>query len=401
MRLGRLARGGFAAVVGSLALAVVTAAPASAAPQVVLESDTVVLGETVHVRGTGWPVGDFLTVEFCGNYAVNGSADCVLESSTQAAVSRDGTFFASIPIEHPRAYCPCVIRVTAPSLPQSVKHLVQVAGIADSVDGIVRDDAPQIARSLAVTSVEVSGDGPVQAWFGAAPRRTLLLTVENRGNVTVHDPPLSVFVGKGPDPSGHVDPVSLGSIAPGESVVVEVPVELPPLAIGGYSIAGTISGFGPPVRFEARTSAYPWGLFIVACGVLVQVALVALRNRLRRRLLERHELQVRFIDREPVEVRRVDGARSVVVRREPTVDLAAFERHDIVPADGARPPDELVDADRAVVDAAESLVHAAAARTGSSSVPAARDSRGFILMAGPADDLLPSGSSSTRRNRRR
>jgi len=60
-------------------------------------------------------------------------------------------------------------------------------------------------------------------------------------------------------------------------------VPVGPVAFGTYRIAGRAIGYGSATPFTAHTSVAPWGLVIVAI-VAVQVVLLSLRNRVRRRL---------------------------------------------------------------------------------------------------------------------
>ncbi|MEZ5165421.1 MAG: hypothetical protein R2695_02650 [Acidimicrobiales bacterium] len=86
----------------------------------------------------------------------------------------------------------------------------------------------------------------------------------------------------GGDPATAIDPPSIEAIAFGESATVQVDLQLPRFAVGTYAVVGTVSGVDPPARFRAETSHVPWLLFLIPLIVLVQLALLALRNRLRR-----------------------------------------------------------------------------------------------------------------------
>ncbi|RMH67022.1 MAG: hypothetical protein D6683_18210 [Actinomyces sp.] len=55
-------------------------------------------------------------------------------------------------------------------------------------------------------------------------------------------------------------------------------------AIGTYAVEGDIPGFGVPVHFRTETTHIPWLLLLLPVLVLLQVGLLAARNRLRRRL---------------------------------------------------------------------------------------------------------------------
>ena len=146
-----------------------------------------------------------------------------------------------------------------------------------------RIDVPSVSRALEVTEADVTGRGPWTSWIGGPSDRTLHLTVRNTGNVAILDPRLVVTVGRGGDPAGIVETPDLGRLEPGESRSIEVPVELDALSFGSYTVLARVGGGAEPVVARTEASTYPW-LLIAGAIVLVQLGLLAIRNRVRARV---------------------------------------------------------------------------------------------------------------------
>jgi hypothetical protein len=155
--------------------------------------------------------------------------------------------------------------------------------IIEVIENIDGEGEPAI-RELAVSARLVDDDDPWSMLFGASPRRTMMLTVANVGNVPITDATLSLTVGRSDPPNGLIESLPLGDFAPREGREIEVPVELPRLAWGRHYIQGEISGATDPVTVTASTATYPWVLFI-PLALVTHVILLLLRIRIRRRTL--------------------------------------------------------------------------------------------------------------------
>jgi hypothetical protein len=62
-------------------------------------------------------------------------------------------------------------------------------------------------------------------------------------------------------------------------------VSVDTFSFGKYTLKGELAGFGKPVPFKSSISVYPWGLLLVAIGLL-QLGLLYFRDRARNRLAE-------------------------------------------------------------------------------------------------------------------
>lgn len=74
-----------------------------------------------------------------------------------------------------------------------------------------------------------------------------------------------------------------GTIAPGERLVLRVPVEFESLAIGDHVVSGEVAAPGSVAPFEVSLGIQPWGLYIVIGVAVVAGVVVAILWRLRRR----------------------------------------------------------------------------------------------------------------------
>jgi hypothetical protein len=256
------------------------ATPNTARPTITVDRTSVAPGDTIRVSGAGFPPTTTVDLEICGNNALSGSADCDLEAARTIPVADDGAFAADVVVGRPPRNCPCVVAAMSLAVTETVTAPVALVGIP-----ITPVQAPERAAPprLEITVASLRGSGPWTAWFGAAPRRTLLLSIRNTGKVAVEAPLLLLSVRKIGFGTTVVHPPDLGTLAPGTSRTYRIPVALDALAFGRFTVDGQVGGFGQAVKFSAGTTAFPWGLLALAVGV-AQLALLAARNRVRRHL---------------------------------------------------------------------------------------------------------------------
>lgn len=280
-RRAMLALGLLAAVSSALVFSRdVVASPSSDAAITAAQDPT---GTAFRVEGTNFTPGTLVNVELCGNEGLGGSGDCVVSTAQLAGVSSAGTFVALVPIDVPPAPCPCIVRAISQDYRQISVAPVQIPGAVTAVPGS-EDLAPPIARQLTIETVSLTGSGPWTAWLGASPERTLTLTVVNTGEVRVEDAVVNMWVGEGDRPTGFVPPIQVEPLEPGETATYSVDIELGALTFGERTVQGEIRGVGTPTTFSTSTTSYPWILIIVPLVLVVQWMLIAIRNRLRRRL---------------------------------------------------------------------------------------------------------------------
>ena len=277
-----LARSG--ALIGAIAslLVCVSAAPGAAdpvVPTVHVSTESAQIGQLVQITGTGWsPVGQTVQIELCGQDAQNLSEDCDQTHQYTAAIRAGGVFYGALVTYLPPSPCPCVVAVTTQGSFSAVDAPITIRGART---------VPVRSHSVPPAPVTVSGkvDSSLSpsSWFGGPRSVTLVLRITNVSSIAFGTPTLTVNVGRGRNPSGFVVGEPLAPLAVGATEVLRIPVTLPAFTAGGYSVrAQVITGQGE-VATVVRTSSYPWGLFVVA-ALLLQAALLFIRNRVRARL---------------------------------------------------------------------------------------------------------------------
>lgn len=290
-----------AGLVGSVCVA--NADAASSARLVQVSVKTAKVGELVQVTGSGWsPVGQTVQIELCGQDALNVSDDCYQADQYTAAIRAGGIFYGAVLTHLPPAPCPCVVWVANQGAFSGVSVPITIVG-APTVP-IPSQTAPS---TPVVLSANVDAPLSAGALFGAPKSVVLLLRIKNRSTSTYGSPALSVNVGRGAHPGDFVVAKPLEPLGPGAIQVLRIPVTLPAFTFGQYSVRAQVITGEEQVSTVARTSSYPWALFLIAALVL-QVVLLFLRNRARTRLgrVSEAELPVEEpklrIPAEPVEV---------------------------------------------------------------------------------------------------
>jgi hypothetical protein len=127
---------------------------------------------------------------------------------------------------------------------------------------------------------EVEGGGPLLSWFGGAADRELVLTLTNTGTLPLENPPTTVTLGKGQDPTELLTLPRLGSIAPGQTTEVRIPFELPAWSFGSYTVKTTVAGLDQPTAARSSASTYPWFLLVIG-WLLLQIPLLGLNKKRR------------------------------------------------------------------------------------------------------------------------
>jgi hypothetical protein len=249
-------------------------------PSVHLDRTGTAKGEGMLVTGDGWPAGATLIVELCGHGGLRGTVDCDVGQQRTAGAGASGHFSVELTTGTPPTPCPCVIKATDQATRIAATAPIAVAGIPTVP--ITEEDLPK-ARSIEISSMEISGGGRWAELFGAGGRRVLEITLVNTGPLAVEAPDVTVVWGTGTSPKGFVEPPETTRMEPGDTQVLTVALDRPALTIGKQTAVVEVQGLAEPVTRRATTTAYPWGLLAVAL-VLLQLVLLWVRNRIRRRL---------------------------------------------------------------------------------------------------------------------
>lgn len=240
------------------------------APGASLDATEVEVGDQLVVRLAGWPAGPVL-VELCGNEAARGTVDCAVLAAVQSYVGGDGEAVVPLPVAGPPVPCPCVVRVRDLAGATTVSLPIAVDGFtAAPADPPARPPGALAVTDLAVTDLAVTGQWSWAGLFGGPAPRTIHLTLSNHGDDEVADPPLELLVGRGDHPTMLAPAPDLATIGPGAEVSYRLPVTLPPVTFGRYTIRGEVAG----EVFLAETTSYPWG-WPAVLAVMAAAALVA------------------------------------------------------------------------------------------------------------------------------
>lgn len=266
-----------AALLAALALALLPAVPATAAPGPVVSLSQAEAGKggEITVSGSGWKPGALLMLLICGQSApgkgvIGGTNSCANSEGRAATVDARGAFSAKLPVAEPPKPCPCVV------------HVAGVTGQQDAVDkeftvaGHPTAPLPEASgdgRLGVLAAVRLDGSSGLLVWFGAPPRREAVLTVGNLGPAPVKDPVFEVGTSHGVFAPQYEERQWRGTIEPGGKALVRLPVELTAGAHGAYQISVRYAG---KVLVEQPWGVdRPWGvtLFWVLLAVVVPAAL--------------------------------------------------------------------------------------------------------------------------------
>jgi hypothetical protein len=267
---------GLAGLIGTSELSAVLPAAAASGPNAIATSPVTSSGQLERVSGSGWDdVGGVVTVQICGQDAVNLTSDCDEANTYDAAIRPGGTFFGALYVQVPQTPCPCVIYVTSQS-GESSKIPIQIVGAP--VEPIV----PQI-NPLGPLALNGTLDTPtsVTSWFGGPKNVTLLLHVKNISGVSLPSAVVSVRVGRGGSALDFVAGKTLATLPVGASRVVHIPLTIPAVTYGRYTLLVETAVDGTTVTTKVQTSSWPWAWLVIAIQLFL-IVLVLILRRVRR-----------------------------------------------------------------------------------------------------------------------
>ncbi|MEV4426398.1 hypothetical protein ACN9M0_13760 [Streptomyces sp. R-07] len=266
-----------AALLAALALLLLPAVPATAAPGpvVALSQAEGGKGGEITVSGSGWKPGALLMLLICGQAApgkgvIGGTNSCANTEGRAATVDSRGAFSAKLPVAEPPKPCPCVV------------HVAGVTGQQDAVDkeftvaGHPTAPLPEASgdgRLAVLAAVRLDGSSGLLVWFGAPPRRDVVFTVGNLGPAPVKDPVFQVGTSHGVFAPQYEERQWRGTIEPGKKALIRLPAELTAGAHGDYQVS--VKYAGKVLVEQPWGVGRPWGvtLFWVLLAVVVPAAL--------------------------------------------------------------------------------------------------------------------------------
>ncbi|WNE97006.1 hypothetical protein PS467_17545 [Streptomyces luomodiensis] len=226
-------------------------------------------GGTVTVTGARWRPRALLTLLICGQNMIGGTNSCANGDGRAVTVGADGSFTKKLPVAEPPEPCPCVI------------HIATVTGAAAAADVTFKVAGHPVAplpkertggERLSVLSARLDGSSGLLTWFGAPPRRRLVVTVGNLGSTPARDPVFEVGTSHGVFAPSWEEQRWRGTIQPGKKAQVKLDVELSAGAHGHYQVS---LRYGAKLLVEQPWAVgRPWGvtLFWVLLCVVVPAA---------------------------------------------------------------------------------------------------------------------------------
>lgn len=264
------------AVVTVLALALLTlgapltgGAAAADGPTAKVSKAEAGTGGTVTVSGARWRPRALLTLLICGQNMIGGTNSCANGDGRAVTVGADGTFTKKLPVAEPPKPCPCVI------------HIATVTGEAAAADVAFKVAGHPVAplpkertggERLSVLSARLDGSSGLLTWFGAPPRRQLVVTVGNLGSTPARDPVFDVGTSHGVFAPSWEEQRWRGTLQPGKKKQVKLDVELSAGAHGDYLVS---LRYGQKLLVEQPWAVgRPWGvtLFWVLLCVVVSAS---------------------------------------------------------------------------------------------------------------------------------
>ena len=247
-------------------------------PSAEAANDVASPGQLVNVSGSGWaPIGDVVTIQICGQNARNLTADCDESNTYSAAIREGGTFSGALIVRLPKTPCPCAFFVTDVS-GQSAKIPLRIVGAPVA---LIPPDSSGGVELTATISTPVS----VWSWFGGPKPADVEVRLTNSTGATLPTPVLSVTVGRGTHPTWLAAGRSLQPIPAGVSRRIEIPITIPAVTFGHYTVRVQVATGSGNVATTAQTTSWPWGLLglLIVIVDLILFAVAGMVRRARRR----------------------------------------------------------------------------------------------------------------------
>ena len=250
----------------------------------------------------------YVTISICGNESRRGSADCNMAASVGVEVPQDGTpLVLQIPAVAPPADCPCVVRVVGRDSIEIALAPLVITGhpVGPVVDPPV--GGPLVSVSVSTREAPEGALDALRSQLGGPTTYEVTVTVRNRTTSPLKQVRLSGSAGRGSDDNIATlvldDP---GLIAVGQTWQQTVIAKVPAPSFGAVTWRVAASGAGPAVVTTKSTRHRPTLLVVLALVVVLNLGLLAIRWRVRRRVARAARRAAAHSD-----VIDVDGAETV------------------------------------------------------------------------------------------
>ncbi|MGW1492377.1 hypothetical protein [Streptomyces sp. NPDC002402] len=250
------------------------AAAADAQPDVKLSRQQAGAGGDITVSGSGWRPNTLLMMLICGQAApgkgvIGGTNACANADGRAVTTDAKGAFSKKMPVAEPPKPCPCVVHVATVTGEQA---LVDAPFVVAGHPTAPLPGPTGGGRLAVLAATRLEGDSGILVFFGAPPSRRLEFTVGNLGSEPVKDPVFQIGTAHGVFAPQWEEQQWRGTIAPGQKVLVKLPVQLSAGAHGDYQISVK---YGTKVLAEQPWGVgRPWGvtIFWILLAVVVPAA---------------------------------------------------------------------------------------------------------------------------------
>ncbi|MFF3399817.1 hypothetical protein ACFYW6_14985 [Streptomyces sp. NPDC002659] len=250
------------------------ATAADAQPDVKLSRQQAGAGGDITVSGSGWRPNTLLMMLICGQAApgkgvIGGTNACANAGGRAVTTDAKGAFSKKMPVAEPPKPCPCVVHVATVTGEQA---LVDAPFVVAGHPTAPLPGPTGGGRLAVLAATRLEGDSGILVFFGAPSSRRLEFTVGNLGSEPVKDPVFQIGTAHGVFAPQWEEQQWRGTIAPGQKVLVKLPVQLSAGAHGDYQISVK---YGTKVLAEQPWGVgRPWGvtIFWILLAVVVPAA---------------------------------------------------------------------------------------------------------------------------------
>lgn len=228
----------------------------------------------------------YVQISICGNEARRGSADCNMSASEGAEVgSSEAPLSVQMPVAAPPVDCPCVIRVVGKDSSEVAITPIVVIGhpVGPLVDPPVLGDL--VAVSITAREAPKGALDALRSDLGGKINFEVTVRVKNLANTPLKQVSVSASAGRSASDDSLVslELENPGLLGVGQTWQQTVTVEIPAPAFGSTEWRATVSGAGRIVTTTSTTKHRPWLLIILSMVVVLNIGLLLIRWRIRRR----------------------------------------------------------------------------------------------------------------------
>lgn len=225
------------------------------------------------------------TLMVCGNEARRGSQDCNQAGSITKEFPLDGSpLRVSLAISAPLTDCPCVVRAVGEDTSEIAVAPLVVTGhpVGPIVEPVM--SGPLMDVGVDATPAATGLTSMLRSQLGGPTTYEITVRVTNTANAPLRDVRLSASATRGESIAATPPFDDPGQIGVGQTWSQTVLSDVPAPSLGEVEWRVVASGAGPTVEREFVTTHRPWLLIALALLVVLNVAIVLIRWRIRRRL---------------------------------------------------------------------------------------------------------------------